>query len=223
MVKENVIEEKIVNKIKKLMSITEESNATQAEVEQAALLAQKLLSKYNIDYDIINIDKEIEIVNNEISYKDYKGYQWARQLSVVIAKNYCCKVYLSDKSIVFYGYSQNTDVAKEIFKSMFKFGNENALAYCRNYAKAHGHSRGVYNSFCLGFVAGIKSVLDEQCKALQIVVPEKVEIAYNNLGLMRGSRAHLNTNSDKDGSIYNSGFCSGRDAISQKRVTDGNK
>lgn len=223
MIKENTIEEeKIIDKIKKLMSITAESNATQAEVEQAALLAQKLLSKYNIDYDMISINKEIEIIDDKVAYEEYKGYQWARQLALVIAKNYCCKIYMSDKSIVFYGYNQHTNIAKEVFKSLFKFGNEKALAYCRNYAKEHGHSRGVYNSFCLGFLAGIKSVLDEQCKALQIVVPEKVETAFNSLGLVRGSRAHLNTNSDRDKTIYNSGFYSGRDAISQKRITNGN-
>lgn len=213
----------VVEKIKKLLTLSKDKAATESEAQAAALVAQKLLAKYNIDIDVVNVSNEEAVVKGTIDSSEYKGYIWARHMAAIIAKNYCCKVFLTEeikgKNIVFYGFKEHTEVAKSVFKFLFEIGNNLALTTCREYTKKYGHSRGVYNSFVLGFVSGVESKLNEQCVALSIVVPTKVEEEYKKLGLV-SNRENKVTISRRDAEIREKGYNAGRETFNRRSLNE---
>lgn len=209
----------IIAKIKKLLILSNDKAATEAEVYAAILAAQKLLAKYNLNMEEIKIfDEEKDIIKENIEYGSFKGYTWAKFLGIVIAENYCCKCFIEyNGNIIFYGFKEHTEIAKEVFKFLFNIGHNQALTICREYTKRDGHSRGVYNSYTFGFTKGVKSVLDEQCVALKLVVPAKVEQSYENLNLQKSLHTNV-TISRKDKEISSKGYIAGRQAINQRSL-----
>lgn len=219
----------ILIKIQKLLSLSNDKAATESEAKSAALAAQKLLAKYNLDINTIDVaDNEKEIVEAEIASSEYKNYAWAPRLAVIISKNYCCKFWVITSgrntiiSLVFYGFKGHTEVAKSVFNYLFNVGNNLALAYCREYSKKYGHSRGVYNSYVMGFLAGIKAVLDEQCTALKIVIPEEVEEGYKEQHFA-GTHKTVRMNINNDSNIYSKGFADGKAAFGNRKQLEEGK
>lgn len=214
----------ILIKIQKLLLLSNDKAATESEAKSAALAAQKLLAKYNLDMDTVNVaNDEKEIVETRVASSEYKNYAWAPKLANVLSKNYCCKFWVITSrntitSLVFYGFKGHTEVAKSVFNYLFNVGNNLALAYCREYSKKYGHSRGVYNSYVMGFLAGIKAILDEQCTALKIVIPEEVEEGYKEHQFAR-YKTRMNIN--KDSNIYNKGFADGKAAFGNRKQLEG--
>lgn len=207
----------IVDKIKKLLVLSKDRSATEHEAKTAALAAQKLLAKYNINLESVDISKEEkEITGCLVSNKEYKGYIWAQTLAKAIARNYSCEAFMYGTSIVFYGYRTHTEVAKTVFMYLFSVGDHLALDVCREYTKKNGHSKGVYNSFTFGYVSGIRSVLDEQCVALKIIVPSDVtKFVHDNFVLTTQNRkAKI---SKQDAEIRSRGFDAGKEAISNRK------
>lgn len=217
----------ILIKIQKLLSLSNDKTATESEAKSAALAAQKLLAKYNLDIDTVNVaNDEKEIVETKIASSEYKNYAWAPKLANVLSKNYCCKFWVITSgrdtiiSLVFYGFKGHTEVAKSVFNYLFNVGNNLALAYCREYSKKYGHSRGVYNSYVMGFLAGIKAVLDEQCTALKIVIPEEVEEGYKEQHFA-GTHKTIRMNINNDSNIYSKGFADGKAAFGNRKQLEG--
>lgn len=177
---ENIDLDKIVSKIDKLFALAEKNPEAQ-EAIQAAAKAQELIAKYNIELDKLGISKEEEIVT-ETCYPGV-GNKWKYQLARVVARNFRCKHYMHGKqAIVFYGYKQDTTAARRTFEFLFKTGNRLAdKEYNRVYLNTDQSTKGVKNTFLLGFISGIRSVLDEQCKALMITVPTQVETGFSDL------------------------------------------
>lgn len=216
---ENVRNENIVDKIKKLLTLSKDEAATEAEAQAAALAAQKLLAKYNMDMDEVMLEKEPEVIKDIMDSSEFKGYLWAKQLANTVAKNYSCKLFLRGNNIVFYGYKEHTEIAKEVFRFLFEIGNKLALQESREYYREHGNCKGVYNSFAMGFYRGVKSKLDEQCVALSIVVPSKVEEAYKNLDLCVAKTKHI-TISSQDAEISQKGYQAGREAFDRRSLNE---
>mgnify|MGYP001779910925 CR=1 FL=1 len=86
--------------------------------------------------------------------------------------------------VVFYGYEVDAEIAAETFKFLFKTGNKAATNFynkMRNEAVRCGRffdGTGIKNCFLVGFLEGISEVLDKQCTALMIVVPQEVNEGY---------------------------------------------
>ena len=108
--------EKIIEKIKKLLNMTQENGASENEAIVAALRAQKLMAEYNINVaDIETSDDSTTIV--EESFVCGKNNKWKVRLAAIIAKNFRCRVYFIDKSkVVFYGYESDAKIALDVFK-----------------------------------------------------------------------------------------------------------
>lgn len=171
--------EKIIEKIKKLLNMTQENGASENEAMVAALRAQKLMAEYNINVaDIETSDDSMTII--EESFVCGKGDKWKVRLAAIIAKNFRCKTYLINKSeVVFYGYESDAKIALNVFKFLFTTGNKLADKYYYEYYKNGENTRGVKNTFLLGFCQGINDVLGKQCVALMIVTPEEVKKSFD--------------------------------------------
>lgn len=214
--------EKILKKIENLLALAG-NNPSENEAIAAALKAQELMAKYNIELtDLEGKSLEQNIVEETYTPKSNCHYvrKWRYTLSQIIAKNFCCKTYsINRDAIAFYGYEKDAKIAVEVFKFLFETGNKLANRYYLKCKKEGKNTKGVLNTYLVGFCDGIKEVLDKQCTALMIVVPKEVEEAYaersKNFKTFQNS---LITSSD--GRAYSEGKTDGK-ATATARALEG--
>ncbi len=204
--------EKILEKIEKLLALAG-NNPSENEAISAALKAQELMAKYNIELAEIQGEPETQkIVEETYTPKANCHYvrKWRYTLSNIIAKNFCCKTYsINRDAIAFYGYEKDAKIAVEVFKFLFETGNKLANRYYLKCKKEGKETKGVLNTYLAGFCDGIKEVLDKQCTALMIVIPKEVEEAYSEHS--KGFK-HFSANLviSSDGRAYSEGKVDGK-------------
>lgn len=168
--------EEVIRKVQKLLALADQSrNPSEAEAIAASMQAQKLLAKYNLEIaDITGEEKKEEI--EQVIADVGTGNKWKYTLANAIADSYCCKCYYHGaEMIVFYGYQSDVLIARRVFMYLFKVGNSLATKYVKA-RRDNGEYRtqGLYNSFCSGFCAGVRSELQKNCTALMLVTPQVV-------------------------------------------------
>lgn len=214
--------EKIMNKIKNLLDLAN-NNPNENEAIAAALKAQELMAKYNIELDQID-DKDP--VNREISKEVYwstgkhEMKKWKYGLAKIVSDNFRCKYYCLDKNnIVFYGYKEDAKIALQVFTYLYTVGNKLAVKYYNKIKKEGKDTRGVMNTYLVGFRDGVKSVLEKQCTALMIVTPAEVVENFEEMskGFTRFS-ANLST-LGRSNAAYDVGKTDGKD-IAQARALE---
>jgi hypothetical protein len=213
--------EKVIEKIKKLLNTANDKGATENEAMIAALKAQELMAKYDISItDVEDDDNSDEIVTEE--YETGTGNKWKYILSEIVANNFCCKTYNINKTrIVFYGYKRHSVIAKDVFKMLYETGNRLAMRYYQRRKNNGEDTKGFKNQFLLGYVQGIKFVLDKQCTALMIVTPKEVVSSFDNLTSNAGfktQRCTIKHNIDEQ--AREEGYNEGR-KVAQARYLEG--
>ena len=123
--------EKILNKIKNLLDLAN-NNPNENEALAAALKAQELMAKYNVELDQLDEKKE----NREIVKEIYKASnkhemkKWKIGLASIVANNFRCECYFLDKKdVVFYGYKEDAKIALQVFTFLYETGNKFAVRY----------------------------------------------------------------------------------------------
>lgn len=172
--------EEILKKVEKLLALAG-NNPNEHEAVAAALKAQELMARYNIELADVQGKSAAQKITPE-TYKSKNGKnlgKWKYTLSGIIAKNFCCKTYTVDSdAVVFYGHENDAKIAKEVFRFLFESGNKFAERYYRKCREEGRNTKGVRNTYLKGFCEGIREVLDKQCTALMLLVPKDVEEAY---------------------------------------------
>ena len=204
--------EKILKKIENLLALAG-NNPSENEAIAAALKAQELMAKYNIELADIKDEKPKNNITEETYTPKANCHyvrKWRYTLAQIIAKNFCCKTYCINRdTIVFYGYEKDAKIAVEVFKFLFETGNKLANRYYLKCKKEGKNTKGVLNTYLVGFCDGIKEVLDKQCTALMIVVPKEVEEAYTEHS--KGFKLIKNSlNVTSDDRAYNEGKTEGK-------------
>ncbi len=202
--------EKIIDRIKKLFALAGNNPSTQ-EAKAAALKAQELIAEYDVKQSELLEDVE-EII--ESSCYVGKGNKWKYLLANAIAKNFRCKCFSSNnEKFVFCGHATDSAVAKETFEFLFNQNVKLSRAQAYKARKKNGTAYGVARSFSLGFVSGVKEVLDRQSTALMLVVPEDVEEEFKvrTKGFTTTKRRYSYSNA----SSYDNGVYAGRCAMSR--------
>lgn len=211
--------EKAISIISKLLKTAEDKGATENEAMTAALRAQELMAKY--DLSITDIEEEKDTIDG-VSIETGTGHKWKYSLAITIANNFCCRVYrLNTTKLVFYGFKKNADVAGEVFKFLYNVGNRLAnRLYANNYNNGM-NTKGVRNTFLVGYVEGIQSVLEKQCRALMLVVPKEVDKSYENLKKKQNMKT-TNTCTRYNGSdeAYEKGYTAGRNTAQSRYIED---
>jgi hypothetical protein len=204
--------EKILKKIENLLSLAG-NNPSENEAIAAALKAQELMAKYNIEFADVEGKGAKDTIGTE-TYMPKKNCHYVRKwrytLSQIIAKNFCCKTYsVNREAIVFYGYEKDAKIAAEVFGFLFETGNKLANRYYLKCKKEGRETKGVLNTYLVGFCEGIREVLDKQCTALMIVTPKEVEEAYEEYSKnFRTCNNRLSISSDKR--AYSEGKADGK-------------
>lgn len=212
--------EKMMEKIKNLLDLAN-NNPNENEAIAAALKAQELMAKYDIELD--QLDDKTE--NREIVEEIYRNNgkhdmkKWRYGLANIIAKNFRCKNYfIGRQDVVFYGYKEDAKIAVQVFSYLYEIGNK--LAFKKYYEeKKQGHStKGVMNTYLIGFRDGIKSDLEKQCTALMIVTPQEVTEAFNERTKSFKSMTNRVKTLGRNNSIYNDGFTDGKNAVQSRAL-----
>ena len=221
--------EDTIRRIKALLELAG-NNPSEQEAQAAALAAQRLIAQHHINNNELLMTAEEAI--EEIKSGNYKGNPWAISLAHAVADNFRCRLYLTyegyksyytnrttktDERIVFMGYETDATAAKETFDRLFSIGNRLADKECREARKKYGTSRGVKNSFLMGFVNGIRTELEKQCVALVLVRPKEVDDYADDRtsGFRTTNHSVRNT---YDGSAYERGKQAGRDSMRGGRL-----
>lgn len=210
-------EAKFIDKINKLLVITTENGATEAEAESALLKAQKLMHKYNIAMERVGGQEEIEYGFEIMDHVIKASPRWP--LSAIIAKNFACRAIQTRNRIAFLGHKMSAKAALEAFKFAWQFMKNNGEALQRE-RKGNGETaNGVFNTYAQGFLAGIKEKLDEQSVALIITVPEDVNDEFKKrFPVVQHKKSHMSVN-PIDVDAYMKGVTDGRKVLSQRELS----
>lgn len=197
--------EKIVERIKKLLSLAG-NNPSEEEASAAMLKAQELMAKYGVELSLDETADEEEISIQQCNVGT--GKAWKSRLASIVADNFKCKTFCYGKqTFCFYGHETDAKIAKEVFEYLLNLGHKNAMKARAEIKKERGVGDGAYNSYVLGFLAGIKTKLDEQSTALMIVVPVDVKEQYATF--IAGAKT-LAQKSLTSGGIIDSAYAKGK-------------
>lgn len=196
--------EQLIKKVNKLLALAG-NNPSQAEANAAYAKAQKLIAEYNLNMNEFD-DKE-EIVMMPATHSNNEGYR--THLSVIIGENFRCKPLICGNTVNFVGYKTDVEVCIQVYNHAYKVSHNAGLRLERKYRKNGWSTKGVANSYWRGFMAGIKEVLDEQCRALMIVVPDEVKkyVDKKSAGQYKGG---IRQHGRIDYEAYASGHADGR-------------
>lgn len=220
-------EENIINKIRKLLALADESrNNSEEEAIRAAMKAQSLMAKYDIDIKMVRDSRKQneEIVQQNIHFKRNTGYniKWRFWLAPIIAENFRVKYFtLGGDGIAFYGHKTDVEIAESVFNFLFRVGNKLSVKYyyrCKSEGKP---TRGSMNEFLMGFCEGLKDELQKQCVALALVVPQDVQDGFNARSKeFHDVKIRLSGRSfDRD--AFESGRTEGRFAVKSRQLNAG--
>ena len=199
--------EALIEKINKLLALADTSrNNSEAEAKNAYRKAQALIAEYNLNMDELE-QKEEQIVLMPATHSNNEGYR--TRLAMVLAQNFRCRVMMCGNTVNFLGYKTDAEVCVKVFNSAYKLSHNKGLKLERQARKAGLSTRGVANSYWIGFCNGLKEVLDEQCRALMIIVPDEVdkELKERAGGTYRGGMRNTGMRSEQ----YMQGRQDGRD------------
>ena len=172
--------EQVIAKINKLLALSDQSrNPSENEAVLASLQVQKLLAKYNLSLADVTGERQEENVIQSVADVG-TGKKWKYQLAWAVSDNFACKHFIVGREqIVFYGYEADIVAARRVFLYLFKVGDRLANQYAKEYRQRHGYADGIYNSFCMGFIVGVRKELEKQCTALALVVQPKVQESWD--------------------------------------------
>lgn len=208
----------ILEKIKKLLARSA-NNPFEAEAQTCLLKAHKLMAEYNIHLEEVNDKAAIKYAELVCETKWNMGFR--KPLANAIADNFRCKIYITGEGqVVFFGRDFDARVAKEAFEYAYDFAlREGNRLYNKAYA-AGCKTRGVFNSYTLGFVKGIKTKLEEQSTALVVTTPKDVVDGYETLTAnwkTKTSKLRI-ANKDIDLNSYQKGVEDGKTVMNSRRL-----
>lgn len=213
--------EKILIKIQNLFDLAN-NNPNENEALAAALKAQELMTKYNVEISQL---ENTEFQAREISQEESQPIQkWARYLAATIAKNFRCKFWVrnrmhSQKIVLFYGYKEDAKIATETFNFLMNIGNKLAQREYYSRYKNGLPTKGIKNTYLYGFYLGIKEELERQSTALMVIIPEEVETKFVEKKQELGLREKSNSlKLSRNENVLEKGKRDGRDAIRQRSL-----
>ena len=206
-------EEKILDKIKKLLSLATSPNENEAKM--ALMKAQELMIKHNIENIDPNNVKEYEKAKNVI-YKDIiqKGriLWYESSLATVIAKNFKVTSFLAGsgerRRMIFMGLEEDVYIADYVYNYAFNI--------MKKIAKKNNYTVSIKNTFYNGFINGLadefKDQIDRNNWGLMIIKDEIVLKEEEKLGLRKLFRSGIKPKYDNNRNIYDKGYKEGRSA-----------
>lgn len=221
--------QKIINKVKGLLDIAKDSNQDE-ETQTAFLLAQKLMVKYGIKKS--SIQDQQRPVEYGVLERCQKLSLLKQRLANVIADNF--KVlfvrtgsFYPNKHFQynFYGYSNDVELAKNIYFLTVKIIQYRTKKYLNNYYLKTGVARKrkltafLKRNYIHGFIPGLAIRLNDQTKKYDLMVKPDKEL-FKRLGPARPKSTKVSYNYKSKS--FKKGFTDGYNTdLSQRSVSIG--
>lgn len=215
--------ETIIDRIKALFEQTVENGCTEAEAIEAALAAQRLIARYDVTDDELSEHRDGEVIAE--AYTAAVCTAWSAHLAATVATAFRCRVAVtrlgrggSRKRYSFMGYQTDAEAARLAFEHLHEAGSRLATEEVRRWRREWpGYSlKGVKSSYCTGFVRGVADELERQTKALMVLVPEEVDVAYE--AATKGTGTYAPRTRATYRSAFDHGRSDGRDASRARSV-----
>lgn len=219
--------QKIINKVKGLLDIAKDSNQDE-ETQTAFLLAQKLMVKYGIKKS--SIQDQQRPVEYGVLERCQKLSLLKQRLANVIADNF--KVlfvrtgsFYPNKHFQynFYGYSNDVELAKNIYFLAVKIIQYRTKKYLNNYYLKTGVARNrkltsfLKRNYIHGFILGLEKRLNDQTKKYDLMVKPDKEL-FKRLGPARPKSTKVSYNYKSKS--FKKGFTDGYNTdLSQRSVS----
>ena len=154
----------IVLKIKKLLALSQSPNENEAK--SALMMAQRLMVQHKISQREVDASTD-KVINIETRQTDFTftRAQWKGQLAKVIADNLCCYAYVSTyrtNRIVFLGKDDDVSICEIVLKYAIDWIESECKRLKKTYKELYGTTRGVTESYAMGFVSGLEDQYEEQ-------------------------------------------------------------
>lgn len=187
---EQTIDNKVLERIKKMLALSNDSGATEAERETALRMAYNTLAKYNLSLSDLPLDQDTEV--RERQDVVISADRWARNLSMAVAKLFFCKYFYSQTGVsgkdrhCFVGRQSNVITAKYMSEYLIKAIKKEASKRYSSPTTPNGRS------FCVGTVRSISARVEQMIQqdtestpgnALVLVGIHKREAEANNAWL----------------------------------------
>lgn len=167
----------IADKIQKLLALAG-NNSNESEAKAALLKAQELMAQYNIDMDGLHQEASIKY---EFIVTKVKAHKLNNSLASIIAGSFACKTIIFNGKLSMFGREDNSKAAASALEFAHKVMVNGGNKATREAGIQPGHTGAAhyYNSYCMGFLHGLKAALDAQTVALAVVVPEDVNKEFD--------------------------------------------
>lgn len=212
------VEDKVLERIKKMIALGNCEGATEAERETALRMAYNLLAKHNLSISDLPDDKSNEVRERQDTV--ISADKWARSLAHAVAKLFFCKYFYSgtgtsgkDKHC-FVGRQSNVITARYMSEYLIKSVKREATARYKSPTSPHGRS------FCVGTVDSVRKRVEQMLQqdtestpgtALALVGVHKREAAENDKWLEQAGLSLTTSKSRADNSLRAGAFYDGRD------------
>lgn len=216
--------QKIIEKIKKLLSLAESNNENEALSSMAK--ARELMAKYKIEIsevkDSANKAKE-NIIKDNFGVTHDGRQIWKYRLSSIIADNFGCYCYVNfDKNIKILGKETEVKVAQQLILFGINIIEKESDKLVKEYRRQKKSVRGLVKEYGLGFVAGVKKKFEEQNKfnnhecSLMIVKDKDVIKEFESLHCKASKSKNRRYSEYKD--AYNKGYKEGQQFSANGRL-----
>jgi hypothetical protein len=212
------VEDKVLERIKKMIALGNDSAATEGERETALRMAYNLLAKHNLSISDLPGDQSNEVRERQDIV--ISADKWARSLAHAVAKLFFCKYFYSSTGTsgkdkhCFVGRQSNVITARYMSEYLIKSVKREATARYKSPTSPHGRS------FCVGTVDSVRKRVEQMLQqdtestpgtALVLVGVHKREAAANDKWLEQAGLALTTSKSRADNSLRAGAFHDGRD------------
>lgn len=221
---------KIVEKIQKLLALSESSN--QHEAELSMLKAQEILAKHKLSLkEVMNFKIYDSAIKNRISNISFTKAKWKARLAQLIADNFGCYMYFKTRNsrihtVTFFGREEDIEVCNIVFEYAIDCIGSTVKRIKYDNIKLGLSTRGLENDYAQGFINGLRDKFEEQKQnnqewGLVLVKDAGVVEAYKDLE--RTFTRTINTDMRFQGNyeVYNQGLKDGRKFSISDKIAEG--
>lgn len=211
--------EKLLETVRRLFNLADTSrNNSDEEAKSAMLKAQELMAKYGLTLEDISEENKPEYSHEMCETKWNYGYRTA--LATVISENFRCRCYIAGKSVYMVGHPADARIAKSTFEFAYQYiMREGNSLYNKRY-QMKMPTKGVFNSYAIGFILGLKESLEKQCRALKIITPSDVNDYFENMTQEWETRPSKIMNSRLDASSFKKGISDGNSFMEKTKLEE---
>ncbi|MEO7933248.1 MAG: DUF2786 domain-containing protein [Chthoniobacterales bacterium] len=164
--------ETILQRIKKLLRLSQDQAATPAEAERAAALAFDLAERHHVDVAALNLDDQGEPLTGE-HFKCGRADRFTRAICGIVVRFFHVEQCFSEASVLFVGRETDVQIAGYVFDFLRRAGR----AAARDYDVAEKRQRRKVttlkrNNFLAGFAWGVRAQLMESREHFQLTASQ---------------------------------------------------